>query len=403
MAKERLQEIIQGTIKVLHEATKQNGGTMNILAPFGRVGDKDNKNKNGRYYEKKLLDREIEKLESSIARGALVGTGDHPKSGNANIETASHIIRKAWITSSGKGMCELSILPTTRGKNIQELIKGGAELGLSMRGFGDVAEDGKVEDNYSFQGIDICINPSEPIATFSQKNLFESVDFEDKKDNEGTERVKAAIEKTAKCEKDMYELLKVIFDEKKIKGYSKTWEQFLEEHEARAREKFNLSPKEKKVEETKAPVVMKRTKPSDYIWEGMMTGLSAVELAKRHNKVVDIQEARAKFSNESTENEGRLYRMFLEAGLSPEDAMKRVEEQRGKPKIKASLSEEEKNLQKEARKLSDESSYSYTEALAVLKKTMKELKEDKINMGAQSLQNILAGKGHANARGIIEE
>lgn len=153
--------------------------------------------------------------------------------------------------------------------------------------------------------------------------------------------VKKEIERIAKLEQEMMEVLRVIFDEKKTKGYSATWEQFLDEHENRARKKYGLPAKEKKMKENlKTPAPMKRLKPKDFIWESMASGLSATEMSERHNKIVDAQEKRAKDKRVVVEDERDLRQMFILAGDSPEQADKRVVESRSRPKPKIKLSEE---------------------------------------------------------------
>jgi len=106
---------------------------MKVLVPWIEA---DKENQNGRIYPKSLLDREIKRLEPKIKEGSLIGAGDHPASGMADIATASHIVKKLWLDEGGKGWAELAILPTERGKNIQSIIKNGGKLGISARGFG---------------------------------------------------------------------------------------------------------------------------------------------------------------------------------------------------------------------------------------------------------------------------
>ncbi len=169
-------------LKILHEGKTKDGDTMSVLTSWIQAGKE---NKNNRIYPKSLLNREVSRVQKAVESGAFIGTGDHAASGFGNIETSSHLIKKIWMDESGRGWMEMKILPTPRGKTIQTLIKQGAQLGVSARGFGTVDEKTKiVRDDYRLAGVDIVVNPSEPTATFNRDNIFESVDFEKKKEEE---------------------------------------------------------------------------------------------------------------------------------------------------------------------------------------------------------------------------
>jgi len=168
-----LKEVEISGISVLNENEKK--GTINIMAPWVEAGVL---NKNNRKYPLALLKREVNKVQGQISSGAMIGTGDHGTTGRADIKSASHIISKLWVDKSGKGFVEMKILPTERGKAVQEIIKAGGRLGLSSRGFGTVNPITQiVKDDYVLTGIDIVCDPSSDIATFNKENIFESVDF----------------------------------------------------------------------------------------------------------------------------------------------------------------------------------------------------------------------------------
>lgn len=168
---------------------KKDEETLNIAVPFIQA---DKKTLNGRIYSKTLLTREVDRIQKAIEKRQFLGTGDHSPSGLSDIATASHIVKKVWLDSSGKGWMEATIVGTTRGKNIMTLIKQGASLGVSMRGFGDISPNGTVQNSYRLLGIDIVTNPSYEGGTFSKDNVFESLDFSDEK---GKDTIEEALEK----------------------------------------------------------------------------------------------------------------------------------------------------------------------------------------------------------------
>lgn len=185
----KLQELIEAKAKILSESKDDN--VMNVSVPFIQS---DVKNRNGRIYKKSLLQREIARVQGSVKKGSFIGAGDHPQGGIENIATASHIITKLSLDEKGKGTAELRILPTERGKTIQTLIRNDAQLGVSVRGFGEVGRDGIVSDSYKLVGLDIVTNPSFKDSVFDKSNIFESQNFEEEA-NENLEKEIQALEK----------------------------------------------------------------------------------------------------------------------------------------------------------------------------------------------------------------
>jgi len=182
----KLQELIEAKAKILSENKDDN--VMNVSVPWIQA---DKKNQNGRTYPKSLLQREIARVQSSVKKGSFIGTGDHPFSGIENIATASHIVTALSLDEKGQGWAEMRILPTERGKTIQTLIRNGATLGVSCRGFGNVGNDGRVSDDYKLVGVDVVTNPSFKNAVFDKSNIFESVEFEE--ENEVEKELESAI------------------------------------------------------------------------------------------------------------------------------------------------------------------------------------------------------------------
>lgn len=204
--KKELREILHPRDKftILGEKKSGDKSTITALVPWAQA---DEETINKRIYPKALLQREVDRVQAAVEAGSFIGTGDHPKSGLSDIKTASHIINKIWMDEGGRGWAKIKILDTERGKNIQSLIKGGAQLGISTRGFGQVGKSGRVDDDYKLMGIDIVMNPSVKSATFSKANIFESVDFEEEEKVEPVKKTKIIID-----EKKIMAALKVCYD-----------------------------------------------------------------------------------------------------------------------------------------------------------------------------------------------
>lgn len=306
MNKELLREIEISGVSVLHEDKAKN--TMNILASWGQGGVE---NKNKREYSLPLVQREVSRVQKQVESGGMIGTGDHPSSGISDIATASHIVKKLWVDGAGKFWANLKILPTPRGKSIQEIVRAGGQLGLSSRGFGTV-KNGIVQDDYSLQGIDIVMNPSAPGATFSKENIFESVDFtpveneEQKKkrliDESHEEAMRKHDEVGLKSKNNiMFLMYNTHVNANEFRGSFEEWrkvhEQFVDIALCEVNEDLTYHEAVKKVlGETEAEKVLKKeanfqehVEIKDIYAEALAAGMDPKEYAKKINAEIDRQ------------------------------------------------------------------------------------------------------------------
>jgi hypothetical protein len=150
------------------EESKANG-TMKIKGIFQRA---DSPNHNKRIYEKKLLIREMSRLDEAIEERRLMGELDHPTHDAVKLGNVSHLITK--LKMSGNDMIgEAEILNTPCGQVAQALIKGGVKLGISSRGMGSLTEKGDyslVNDDFKLVTFDLVADPSTKGAFPAQVN-----------------------------------------------------------------------------------------------------------------------------------------------------------------------------------------------------------------------------------------
>ena len=144
-------------------------GTMKIKGIFQRA---DSPNHNKRIYEKKLLVREMSRLDEAIEERRLMGELDHPTHDAVKLGNVSHLITK--LKMSGNDMIgEAEILNTPCGQVAQALIKGGVKLGISSRGMGSLTEKGDyslVNDDFKLVTFDLVADPSTKGAFPAQVN-----------------------------------------------------------------------------------------------------------------------------------------------------------------------------------------------------------------------------------------
>ena len=137
-------------LQVINEG--RGNGPMKISGCFQRA---DEANNNKRIYDKKILEREIERLTESLGGRRLMGELDHPKQDQVSLRNVSHLITN--LEFKGNEMIgEAELLNTPAGLTAQALIKGGVKLGISSRGTGSLTDrpDGNKNVNEDFKLIE---------------------------------------------------------------------------------------------------------------------------------------------------------------------------------------------------------------------------------------------------------
>ena len=151
---------------------------LDIICEAKKNGEKDyfiegvfmqsnQKNRNGRIYEKKTLEKAVEKyVTEQVKTGRAVGELNHPEGPTVNLDKVSHKINSLhWQGNDVVG--KASILKTPMGKIVEGLLEGGVKLGVSSRGMGSlVAKNGVqyVGSDFMLATVDIVQDPSAPSA-----------------------------------------------------------------------------------------------------------------------------------------------------------------------------------------------------------------------------------------------
>jgi len=142
--------------------------------PFveGILATAEVKNGNGRYYSKKIWDREINKYMDSVKNNRAVGELDHPESSVINLKNVCHNIKNIWWDGDHI-MGKIEILPTPSGNILQALINSGITVGVSSRGMGSVKQMGEtleVQEDFELLCFDFVSTPSNPGSWMSPLN-----------------------------------------------------------------------------------------------------------------------------------------------------------------------------------------------------------------------------------------
>ena len=144
----------------------------------GIFAQAENKNRNGRIYEKAIMEKAIGKYTGEqVSKGRAVGELNHPEGPTVNLDKVSHLIKE--LKFEGKDVVgKAQILDTPMGKIVKGLLDGGVQLGVSTRGMGSLEQRNGamvVKDDFILSTVDIVQDPSAPEAFVN--GIMEGVDW----------------------------------------------------------------------------------------------------------------------------------------------------------------------------------------------------------------------------------
>jgi hypothetical protein len=142
----------------------ENTNKPGLLTVEGIFATAEVKNGNGRYYSRKIWDREINKYKEQVQNKTSTGELDHPESTVINLKNVCHRITDMWWDGDHI-MAKTEILPTPSGNILKALIDSGVSVGVSSRGMGSVKQIGEtleVQDDFELLCWDFVSTPSNP-------------------------------------------------------------------------------------------------------------------------------------------------------------------------------------------------------------------------------------------------
>jgi len=157
-------EYVENNLEMICEAKKDGSKNYFIEGVFMQS---NKKNRNGRIYDKKTMEKAVEKyMVEQVRTGRAVGELNHPEGPTVNLDKVSHKITDLhWQGNDVVG--KASILKTPMGQIVEGLLEGGVKLGVSSRGMGSlVSKNGAqyVGDDFMLSTVDIVQDPSAPSA-----------------------------------------------------------------------------------------------------------------------------------------------------------------------------------------------------------------------------------------------
>ena len=170
-----ISEYHDSNIQVITEAKADGKKEYFIEGVFMQA---DKKNRNGRIYERSILENAVNKyVEEQVKTGRAVGELNHPDGPGINLDKVSHRITELRFEGSDV-IGKASILQTPMGKIVEGLLEGGVKLGVSSRGMGSLEKKNgvmQVGKDFMLATVDIVQDPSAPEAFVN--GIMEGVDW----------------------------------------------------------------------------------------------------------------------------------------------------------------------------------------------------------------------------------
>jgi hypothetical protein len=159
-----ISEYHDSNLQVITEKKKDGGNSYVIEGVFMQA---DKKNRNGRIYDKDILEGAVNKyVTEQVKTGRAVGELNHPEGPTINLDKVSHKITELRFEGSDV-IGKASILNTPMGNIVTGLLEGGVKLGVSSRGMGTLVNKqgvSHVGKDFMLSTVDIVQDPSAPEA-----------------------------------------------------------------------------------------------------------------------------------------------------------------------------------------------------------------------------------------------
>jgi hypothetical protein len=119
----------------------------------------EKRNRNGRIYKHKIIERECNSFQSLIKNHESLGELDHPDSSAIDPKSSAILIEELQMDGNF-AIGKAKVLHTPNGIIVSSLMRDDVRLGVSSRGVGDLDADNYVTENFKLITIDVVLQPS---------------------------------------------------------------------------------------------------------------------------------------------------------------------------------------------------------------------------------------------------
>lgn len=175
-----------GLQEVIEEGSSSGGFKLK-----GIISEADVFNKNNRIYPKKILEKEVKRLQKLIKEeGYIAGELDHPNTPTINLKNAANKLVNVWMEGN-KVYGEFMVMDTHAGRIVKDLIKEGIKVGVSSRSTGNLIplQEGKcqVGEDLRIRCWDFVADPSFANAVPSMVSESVQMEYNDRVDKYANE------------------------------------------------------------------------------------------------------------------------------------------------------------------------------------------------------------------------
>lgn len=169
-------EGIKMTLPTPEEISAASSAPKGLTVISGKVQNAGGMNQNGRVYDRKILESQVEAYQEKIDQRLALGECDHPADrGVVEWNHCSHLITKLWWKGDDL-WANIALLPSPfKGELLETAFNLGIPIGFSSRGKGTVREvSGRavVGDDFTLICWDAVTDPSVPGA-FARNRVTE--------------------------------------------------------------------------------------------------------------------------------------------------------------------------------------------------------------------------------------
>jgi len=224
-------------IQIMTEAVDGAVNPYKLLTIGGTASKGGYVNRNGRIYPTSVLNKAVEKAQTAITKGKLLGEVDHPEY-SGSLSKAAVKFTKLWMEGDNM-LFEGDVLATDDGRRLELLLRSGVGVGISTRGYGSVRPidntDGtiyEVQPDYELKGIDCVLEESNEygkVANFESLEGGKVMDLEKMKAEYPELFKQIEEEASAKAVEGMKESLEKDFEQKVAQAIEDKKEAFMAE------------------------------------------------------------------------------------------------------------------------------------------------------------------------------
>lgn len=162
MAKQLLVDTLPIKVSVVED---KGGGKIGFRGEFAKA---DVPTSNNRLYPRKLMERELKRVQKRIKERRFFGELDHPGDGKTQLQRAAMVVTKLEMNDAGIVVGEAECLNTSKGKDLAALLKDGCTIGVSSRGYGSLKTNTEgrdvVQEDYTLAAFDAVADPADADA-----------------------------------------------------------------------------------------------------------------------------------------------------------------------------------------------------------------------------------------------